>query len=195
MILGIDVSEHNGMIDWKYLKEWGVGFAILRLGYGKGHLDGRFYEYINGALGVGIPAGVYYYSYALQEKEARAEAWFSAYVLQDCGVTPERLPLGVWYDMEDADGWKSSHGMPDNEEITAMCGAYTKEMARYGYPCGIYASYDWLMHRIDRKQLSPYMSYWCAQWGSTCDFPGAAIWQYTDHLEIGGKVYDGNWKW
>lgn len=192
MILGIDVSEHNGVLDWKAIKDWGISFAILRLGYGKGHLDGRFYENINGALAAGLKVGTYYYSYALTVEEARDEARFTAYVLKDCGITAERLPVGAWFDMEDADGWKERHGMPGNKTITAMCGAYMKEMNREGYLSGIYANYDWLIHRIDRDALSPYTFYWCAQWAPHCDLPGTAIWQYTDRLEVCGRVFDGN---
>ena len=165
MILGIDVSEHNGVLDWKAIKDWGISFAILRLGYGKGHLDRRFYENINGVLAAGLQAGVYYYSYALTVEEARDEARFTAYVLKDCGITPDRLAVGTWFDMEDADGWKER---------------------------GIYANYDWLIHRIDREKLSHYTFYWCAQWAPHCDLPGAAIWQYTDRLDVCGRVFDGN---
>ena len=193
MLLGIDVSEHNGVVDWMALKAWGVQFAILRLGYGRGHLDGRFYENINGTIAAGIPAGMYYYSYALTEEEARNEAWFTQYVLQDSGVTPELLPMGVWFDMEDADGWKAARGMPDSPVITSMCDIYMKEMQRAGYRSGVYASYDWLTHHIQTEKLSPYTSYWCAQWGNRCDFPSFDMWQYTDSLWIQGKVFDGNW--
>ena len=71
---GIDVSEHNGGIDWEEIRRAGIAFAIIRLGWGRGHLDRLFYEHINGALAAGLPVGVYYYSYADTPKAAEDEA-------------------------------------------------------------------------------------------------------------------------
>ena len=58
---GVDVSEHNGIIDWREVRDAGIEFAIIRLGYGRGHLDSRFYENVNGAINAGLSIGVYYY--------------------------------------------------------------------------------------------------------------------------------------
>lgn len=74
---GIDVSEHNGEIDWEEIRRAGIAFAIIRLGWGRGHLDRLFYEHINGALAAGLSVGVYYYSYADTPKAAEDEAWFT----------------------------------------------------------------------------------------------------------------------
>ena len=60
---GIDVSEHNGIINWQDVRVAGIQFVIIRLGYGRGHLDSRFYANVNGALNAGLNIGVYYYSY------------------------------------------------------------------------------------------------------------------------------------
>ena len=176
---GIDVSEHNGEIDWEEIRRAGIAFAIIRLGWGRGHLDRLFYEHINGALAAGLPVGVYYYSYADTPKAAEDEAWFTVHVLADCGLSPEKLPLGVWYDMEDADGWKAARGLVEPSRITAMCGAYVDSLKSAGYLAGVYASYDWLTQMIfpERALSCPF---WCAQWGRTCDFPEAFLWQYTD---------------
>ena len=119
---GIDVSEHNGGLDWEEIRRAGIAFAIIRLGWGRGHLDRLFYEHINGALAAELPVGVYYYSYADTPKAAEDEAWFTVHVLADCGLSPGKLPLGVWYDMEDADGWKAARGLVEPSRITAMCG-------------------------------------------------------------------------
>lgn len=92
---GIDISEHNRPLNWPLLKKQGLSFVILRLGWGAGHLDSRFYEYANGVLAAGLDLGVYYYSYALTEDAARAEARFTAAVLKDCGISQDRLPPGL----------------------------------------------------------------------------------------------------
>ena len=110
MRLGIDVSENNGHINWEAVKAAGVKFAIIRLGYGNCHLDSMFYENINGAIDAGLDVGVYYYSYALDEDMALNEARFLIETLEDAGLYNEKLPMGIWLDMEDADGYKSRHG-------------------------------------------------------------------------------------
>lgn len=193
MARGIDVSENNGQVNWQAVKDAGIDFAIIRLGYGNKHLDGRFYENINSAIAAGLQIGVYYYSYALTVEAAKAEADFAIDILKDCGIDPENLEMGVWFDMEDADGYKRENGMPDNQTITDMCSAFVVECNKVGYSCGVYANLDWLENKIYTTQLADYVPYWCAQWGSKCDWPNAKMWQYTDKLRIGGKYFDGNY--
>ena len=64
MLRGIDVSENNGVVDWGRVA-LGLDFAIIRIGYGRNHLDSQVYNNINGALAAGLKIGVYHYSYAL----------------------------------------------------------------------------------------------------------------------------------
>ena len=188
---GIDVSENNGRVDWNEVKAAGIDFAIVRLGYGNRHLDERFYENINGAIAAGLAVGVYYYSYALDAEAAEHEADFLVDILKDCGLTADRLPLGVFIDQEDADGYKERHGMPDNETLTDICRAFIEVCRERGFKCGVYASLDWLENRLDTDAF-PGAPIWCAQWDDECDWDGAAVWQYTDELEIGCHVFDGN---
>ena len=188
---GIDVSENNGHIDWQAVKEAGIDFAIVRLGYGNRHLDERFYKNVNGAIDAGLAIGVYYYSYALTPEAAEREAHFLVDTLKDCGLTEDKLPLGVWFDMEDADGYKRRYSVTDKETLTEMCVAFASVCEIRGYRCGVYASYDWLENRLDTEAFEG-IPLWCAQWDDECDFEDAALWQYTDALEIGGHVFDGN---
>ncbi len=190
--IGIDISEHNGSLDFQALKAAGIAFVIVRLGWGRGHLDRLFYEHINGAMDAGLPVGVYYYSYARTEAEAEEEALFTGNVLVDCGLSPDRLPMGIWYDMEDADGWKAARGLTEKRDITALCEAYVGFMKYQGFPAGIYASQYWLTEKIDRSRLPKDTPYWCAQWDNHLDFPEAKLWQFTDRLVAAGKRVDGN---
>ena len=64
---------------------------------------------------------------------------------------------------------------------------------RHGYNCGIYASLDWLVNRILMNVLPEYIPVWCAQWGRSCDWPAAKMWQFTDSLKVGNRWFDGNW--
>lgn len=193
MIEGIDVSENNGTVNWQAVAKAGIKFAIIRLGYGLNHLDSKFYENVNGALANGLKIGVYFYSYALTADEAKQEGEFAVKMLNGCGLTPDRLEMGVWFDMEDADGYKNRYGTPGIKVTTAMCSAFIVELNKAGYSCGIYANLDWLENKIDTEQLADYVPYWCAQWGSRCDWPNAKMWQYTDSLYIAGNTFDGNY--
>lgn len=187
---GIDVSENNGFVDWKSVAAAGVEFAIIRLGWGKRHLDSRFYENINGAINAGLKVGVYYYSEATDASEARAEADFALYVMQDAGITPDMLEMGVWFD-EENDSWKSDR-LTDPEEITDICTTFISTMEVAGYHCGLYANYDYLTNVIDMGRL-PGVPAWCAQYNSQCDYDGAAIWQCTDSYFINGAQFDKNY--
>lgn len=192
MIRGIDVSENNGYVDWKKIAKEGIEFAIIRLGYGNRHLDSRFEENIRGAREAGLKVGVYYYDYGLTVEDAKSQAAFLLEILKIYGYTPWHLQMGVWYDMEDADGWKENHGMPDNQTLTDMCSAFIVECNKAGYSCGIYASYDWFEYKIDTKQYADYVPYWVAQWSESCDFENATLWQYTNELYIDRQFFDGN---
>lgn len=189
---GIDVSEHNGAIPWGSLKKKGLSFGILRLGWGQYHLDERFYENSNGALAAGIEVGIYYYSYALTQEEAAREARFAAFILRDAGLSLERLSMGCWLDMEDADRYKEKNGLTGGTAITAISADFLEEMKREGYPAGIYGSWDWLSHKIHVPSLPLGTPVWCAQWGRECNYPGAALWQFTNALRLEGMELDGD---
>lgn len=77
---GIDVSKHNGVIDWSRVKNAGIQFAILRAGYGKvaSQKDRKFERNYAGAKAHGIPVGAYWYSYAKTVAEAEAMAFLQA---------------------------------------------------------------------------------------------------------------------
>lgn len=187
---GIDVSENNGFVDWESVAAAGVEFAIIRLGWGKRHLDSRFYENINGAINAGLKVGVYYYSEATDASEARAEADFALYVMQDAGITPDMLEMGVWFD-EENDSWKSER-LTDSDEITDICTTFINTLEEAGYHCGLYANYDYLTNVIDMSRLAG-VPVWCAQYNSQCDYDGAAIWQCTDSYFINGAQFDKNY--
>ena len=190
---GIDVSENNGTVDWQAVKDAGIEFVIIRLGYGNRHLDEAFYLNFNGAVKAGLDVGVYYYSYALTKDAAEDEAEFLIETLKDGGIMPEDLALGIWLDMEDADGYKRTHNMPSDQVITDICGVFVTSCRDAGYGCGIYASYSWLDEIIDLEQLRD-VPIWCAQWEEYCDMEEAYLWQFTDALEIGGRYFDGNYE-
>ena len=184
---GIDVSYHNGDIDWQAVKDAGIEFVIVRSSYGLQSKDSKFAEYVIGAKAAGLLVGAYHYSYALSVEDAIQEAANCREAIESAGVC---LDLPVFFDMEDADGYKARNDFAfDPAEITAMCRAFIDNV---GLNCGVYASYSWLCDYIDWRLLG--CAVWNAQWSSHDDIQGY-MWQYTDGLEIGGKQFDGNVKY
>lgn len=189
---GIDVSENNGDVDFRVIKMYNRDFAIIRLGYGQWNLDSKFYDNINNALNAGLLIGVYLYSYALNEADAAEEADFVINTLEQAGLTPDRLPMGVWFDMEDADGYKEIHNMPTNQELTNICSVFINKLWNAGYAkTGLYASLDWLENVLYVDQLGG-CPIWCAQWGGDeCDYP-ANLWQYSSAERFENQEFDAN---
>ena len=184
---GIDVSENNGYepLDWHAIKAAGIDFAICRTGFGKSGIDPTFIQNVNGAHDAGLICGAYHYSCALTPADAIKEALFCKQIIADAGVL---LELPVWFDMEDADGYKARHGFVfSRRNITTICKAFLDNIKPLD--CGIYASLSWLDDYIDWRGLG--CAVWSAQWGSRDDFKGY-MWQFTDKLFIGGKKFDGN---
>lgn len=182
---GIDVSIFNHPVDWQAVKAAGYDFAICRTGYGKSNYDESFVANVNGAHDAGLICGAYHYSYALTPADAIKEAIFCKRIIEDAGCL---LELPVWFDMEDADGYKSCHYFDfSRRNVTKICKAFLDAIKPLN--AGIYASYDWFERLIDWQSLN--CPVWNAQWGSH-DFLQGYMWQFTDSLIIGGKVFDGN---
>lgn len=191
-IKGVDISENNPVVDFEKLKAAGVKFAIIRCGYGSDYAnqdDSRFLENVRKAKAAGIPYGVYLYSYALNVAEARSEAAHTLRLLKQI----DRPAYGVWFDMEDGDGYKARMGMPSNNTLVEICDTYCRELQNAGFYVGIYASLSWFNSKLNDSRLDKY-DRWVAQWNATCDYKKPyGIWQYTDKLMVGGYPFDANW--
>lgn len=154
---GIDISKHNGNIN---LEPYKGQFVIIRVGYGHFHLDEKFERNVNECKRLGIPFGVYHYSYALNEADAEAEA---KGVLNAIAKYKNDIKVGVWFDMEDADGYKRKHGFKfSNGTIAPICYKFCKMIEDAGYYSGIYTSSSWLDYV---KGLNDRFDKWVANWG------------------------------
>ena len=189
---GVDLSENNGAVDFAALQAAGAEFVLLRCGYGNdlaGQDDKRFLENVRKARDFGLPWGAYLYSYAMTAGEAESEAAHALRLLEQAG----KPPYGVWFDMEDADGYKAARGMPSNGELVEFCRIFCQRMEAAGYYAGVYASASWFTHQLNSPKLDPYDK-WVAHWAAQCGYQGSyGIWQHTDRWVIGGKAFDGNW--
>lgn len=154
---GIDISKHNGNIN---LEPYKGQFVIIRVGYGHFHLDEKFERNVNECKRLGIPFGVYHYSYALNEADAEAEA---RGVLNAIAKYKNDIEVGVWFDMEDADGYKKKHGFKfSNSTIAPICYRFCKMIEDAGYYAGIYTSSSWLQYV---NGLNDRFDKWVANWG------------------------------
>ena len=184
-MLGIDVSVFNGWVDWAAVKAAGVDFAICRTGFGKSGYDETFTRNVDGAHAAGLICGAYHYSYALNPSDAIIEAQFCKRIIKEAGVL---LELPVWFDMEDGDHYKRKHGFDfSRENVTNICRAFLDTIKPLD--CGVYASYSWLEKYIDWQDLG------CAVWNAQYyreDYLRGFMWQFTETMNIGGNLFDGN---
>lgn len=184
MMYGIDVSEHNGLINWNDIKDAGMQFAIIRCGYGLNE-DTLFRENVYNANCTGLKCGAYHYGYALNPNQAFEEAKFVHDIITDSGCL---LELPIFYDMEDTDGYKARRIDINKTNITEITETFINRLS-LNYDVGLYASLDWLETLIEWQKIG--CSVWSAQWSSVDLFKGY-MWQYTDSLNIKGKYYDGD---
>jgi GH25 family lysozyme M1 (1,4-beta-N-acetylmuramidase) len=177
---GIDVSKHNGSIDWQSVKASGkVDFAILRAGYGKSisQKDAQFEANYKGAKAAGIPVGAYWYSYAITPAEAEAEA---RVFLQS--IAGKQFEMPVYFDIE-----KKSTLNTGSKNVSAIVKAFCNTMEKAGYWCGVYASRSHVQTYFDSEIKNRY-SMWIAEWGSKLNYSGGEVgmWQYSDKGKING---------
>ncbi|SHJ50519.1 RICIN domain-containing protein [Parasporobacterium paucivorans] len=183
---GIDVSSHQGNINWGEVRSSGVDFAIIRIGYGDDILnqDDRYAVYnMSECERLGIPYGVYLYSYALNFDNVNSEVQHTLRMIN--GRNPV---MGVYYDMEDADGYKAKYGMPTNDMLSQFCVSYMTQISNMGYQTGLYASKYWLTNILTSPQLNGFDK-WVAQWNDTCTYSeDFVMWQYASDGSIPGII-------
>lgn len=201
---GIDVSYHNGTLDWSTIKAAGVDFAILRAayrGYGtEGTLvrDAKFAEYMQGAMSQGIPVGAYIYSQAITTAEAVQEA---NYILNI--VRGYSLDLPIVFDYEFAgvktgrldSAWSS--GKLNKSKMTDIALAFCDTIKNAGYDAMVYANKTFLSKNLDHEVIeNAGYDVWLAHYTTNTNYTGDyKIWQYTSSGRIPGianKVFDCN---
>lgn len=181
-IKGIDVSEFQGNIDWDKVKNDGVKFAILRVGFGSDSesQDDKYIERnIKECERLNIPFGVYLFSYADSLTKASSEAEHTLRI-----VAGHKLPLGVWYDIEDND----TSGSVEKSYLTQIIEKYCSIIKEAGYEVGIYTNLNWFNNKIEKSVQEKYLI-WVAQYYKECQYEGDyLIWQYSSSGEVDGII-------
>ena len=169
-MIGIDVSEHNGKLDWATIKKAGISFAIVRTGYGTGYTDAYFKRNIEGALAQGIHVGIYHFSYALSAAGAKKEA---EYVLKLLEPYKDKITLPVFYDFEyDTVSYAKKQGVTlGKESFNAHAVAFCEAIRAAGYTTGVYYNLDYARNYVDKSRLGGYAQ-WYAQYAATASRDG-----------------------
>ena len=181
--MGIDVSKWNGTIDWSAVKNSGVNYVIIRCGYrgsSAGSLieDPKFTANIKGATNAGLKVGVYFFTQAVDEREAVEEA---SMVLNQ--VRNYKISYPIFLDVESSGG--RADGI-DKGTRTAVCRAFCETIQRDGYTAGIYANKTWLTSKIDTGSLGAY-KIWLAQYAAAPTYTGRYdLWQYRSTGNVSG---------
>lgn len=188
---GLDLSKHNGSVNFNAIKNTGNDFVILRCGYGvNGTKDPKFEKYYKQAKAAGLKVGAYYYSYALNVSGAKAEANNCLSYIQG-----KQFEMPIYIDMEDADRYKSKNGMPSNSTLNDICNEFCKILESKGYYAGVYASKSWFDTKL--TSIGNYTK-WIARYGTNdgtkqFDYPSYGMYQFTSAYKINGKVFDRNY--
>ncbi len=191
---GIDVSTHNGTIDFNQLANSGqVEYMISRAGWYSSskhqfNLDNQFERNYTQAKQRNIPIGTYLYSYATNDQEARDEANALVSYLRSRGMN---FDLPVFLDIEDPKYQASL----SRQQKTNICLIFGQILKSAGYKVGIYSSKSWLLTQIDMSQIPSDYSIWVAAWGvNNGNVPDDIykylgnhdIWQYSSRGIVGG---------
>lgn len=185
---GIDVSYYQGRIDWKKVKKAGIDFAIIRLGY-RGYLNGTLkldsnYRYnIEEAKKAGVKVGVYFFTQALNKKEAIEEAKFCIK-----NVKGYKLDYPIVIDTEAINNEKARSHVTELtvSELTEVCNAFCKTVDKAGYKSSIYASKSWFLGKLNLEKLDN-CNKWLAHYTKVTDYKyDYDIWQYTSNGRVDG---------
>ncbi|MBQ3518300.1 MAG: hypothetical protein IJA31_03145 [Clostridia bacterium] len=189
----IDVSTHNGAIDFRRVKAAGIENVIIRCGftgYGSSHTlnkDARFEENYRKAKEAGLHVGTYYYAVALTEADADREAAFVLSLLKD-----KQFELPIYYDVEDVHDTRAAGVLTQNmqglskAQLTAIVNRFCDTVEKAGYFVGIYSGKYWFRDELDMSVLNRY-TVWLAHWTTQTDYTGPyALWQYTDSGRVDG---------
>ncbi|MCM1039782.1 MAG: glycoside hydrolase family 25 protein [Ruminococcus sp.] len=192
--VGIDISKHNGSVNFRSLKAAGIDFVMLRLGargYSTGQLslDDNFVENIEAAAEAGLDIGIYFYSQAINQEEAIQEANF---VVQNLEPYRADITYPVAFDMEKVSNDKARIDELSRDDKTTITGSFLSGIQAAGYIPMIYGNKEWLIKNIDLARLQDY-DVWLSQDEDVPDYPYQYVmWQYTTTGVVNGIQGDAN---
>ena len=185
-IAGIDVSEHQGDIDWQKVKDAGIEFAIVRVGYrtyggGDITLDTAFEKNLKNADAAGVKVGVYFYSQAVTPEEAVKEAD----VVIDA-ISPYNITYPVVFDWEIISGDSARTDKISVDALADSCIAFCERVKSAGYTPMIYQNKNTSMFKLDLPRLQDY-DFWLAEYNDKPTYYyDYQMWQYASDGKVPG---------
>lgn len=188
-IWGIDVSEHNGTVDFVTMKEDGFDFVIIRAGYGRYYTDPKFYENYKKAKEAGLKVGAYWFSYATDESKAIEEAHYCYNVVKSC-----QLDLPVFFDYEyDSVRYADDNGVTvTKQKVENWTAKFCDVIREYGISSGFYFNYDFYCeYYYDLCEVDNTNYKWYAQYTNPND-PLVPT-NHFDLIQYTSKPFDKNY--
>ena len=198
---GIDVSSHQGNINWDAVAAEGIDFVIIRMGYGSNFThqdDVQLYNNINGAVKNGIPYGLYLYSYAnvvygdtglnVDSPSSDSEAAHALRLLNSLSEYQKtQLKLPIFIDMEE-----EKNIFVGKPVLTEIANNFCNIISNNGYKCGVYANKNWLYNYLDNKMLESKYDIWLAHYVENTDYNSMfQLWQYSSLGTLRGITSNG----
>ncbi|MFC0265847.1 RICIN domain-containing protein [Alloscardovia macacae] len=185
----IDVSEWQGDINWDAVKADGVEGAIIRIGYGRTNVDKKAIRNLREAQRVGIPFGVYLYSYASNGSEAWAEGQNVVRILGEAGITnSNQMKMPIYYDLEN---WTfSGHKYPTDPHVNdSIVNNFFMNVQLSGYArVNVYSYLNHLNTALNTSNIHSRTA-WVAAYGASMNFSFSSYergWQYTSSGSVNG---------
>lgn len=182
---GIDVSQFQGTIDWEKVKDAGVEFAIIRCGYGDNFTsqdDPQWARNVSECERLGIPYGVYIYSYAMSTTAAKSEAEHVLRLLEGHNPT---YPVYLDMENEDEDGSYNQGGL-SAKTLGDIAETFCNIVSNAGYEVGIYANTNWFTNKLTDSRFNQWTR-WVAQYNTECTYTGSyTMWQCSSKGKVDG---------
>lgn len=178
---GIDVSVHNGTIQWEQVKNSGIDFVMIRAGYGQNNIDRQFKRNIEECNRLNIPVGIYWFSYAQTPESALKEAEFCIEAIKNY-----KISYPVCYDFEYASSkYLKQKGINVTAELLRQnATTFLKRIEKEGYYAMLYTNKDYYINVF--KPLSNQFDIWYAQYGVSKPEISCGIWQKNSVGKING---------
>lgn len=177
--LGLDVSSHQGWIDWSAVADSDVDYVILRAGYrgygsGSIHQDEYFEYNISAATATDLSVGIYFFSQAMSEEEAAAEAYTVLSLIEGYDID-----YPVFFDWEPVNDESARTSSISATEVTACAKQFCQIIEEAGYRAGVYFNLSMAQHYYHLYELKDYV-FWLAEYQDVPSYPYEfSMWQYT----------------
>ena len=191
LVYGMDISQHNGKIDFNKVKKDGIKFVFIRVGY-TGYTkssfslnyDKNYRTYIKDATKAGLDVGVYWYSQSTKVSEAKKEASALLKAIKGYSIT---MPVVFDYEFADTKKGRLDSARLSKTNMTANALAFLNTVSDAGYDACIYASENFLEEHLYANQISPSFKVWLANYSSKTNYRGDyEFWQHTAKGRVSG---------